>query len=427
MAKVLPRLVAVTFLVNLIPHKAHAVTITLKDAVRSALEKTESVPLGQSRINQADARLEQTKSKFLPTVSLGANYQRQDSTDTKNSSIWGGGQSYARLTLSQSVYDGGRDTAALEANKSDKEAQKQILAVSNYSLFSTVARGFYAILSNQTEVDNLKKIIDLASDRVKEITNREKIGRSRNIELMAAQAQVAVLQAQLMAVEGQQITAWDEFVLLTGLPRDVELVKKRETPEAPQSIDTYLGLLEKRPDIIAMKSQIDSAKSNVDVARAGHRPSIDVLGNYYINRTGPQEGNNWDVGISLTMPLYNGGMVSAQVREASEKESEIELLLNQTRRQAEVTIRTNYNNLVSALNQMKALQSALSLTEKNYKEQSKNYRFGQSTNLDVIQALNLFQDTKRTLDKTNYLALAAWADLKAATAQISLANATGDL
>lgn len=406
-----------------------ATTVTLKDAVRSALEKTETVAIGQSRINQADARIDQVKSKFLPAISLGANYQQSDTIkgSANKNKKFGEGQSYARFTLSQPIYDGGRDTAALEANKADKEAQRQILSIANYELFSSVARGFYSILSGQTEIENLKKIIGFATDRVKEIAHRERIGRARNIELTAAEAQVSVLQAQLMAAEGQLITAWDEFVLLTGLPRDVQLVKKRETPDPPQSIDVYLALLEKRPDITAMKAQIASAKSSVDVARSGHRPSVEALGNYYVHRTGPQDGNNWDAGISLSMPLYDGGSVSAQVREASEKEKEIELLLNQTRRQAEVAIRTNYNTLVSSLNQIKALESALSSTEQNYKEQSKNYRFGQSTNLDVIQALNLFQDTKRTLDRTNYLALSAWADLKAATAQVSLAEVKGDL
>jgi outer membrane protein TolC len=74
------------------------------------------------------------------------------------------------------------------------------------------------------------------------------------------------------------------------------------------------------------------------------------------------------------------------------------------------------------LDQIKALEAALKSTEGNYREQEKNYRFGQATNLDVIQALNSFQDSKRTLDRTRYLAFSAWAELKAATAQVTLAQ-----
>ncbi|MEO5969643.1 MAG: TolC family protein [Bdellovibrionia bacterium] len=402
-----------------------APVVTLKDAVRSALAKTEAVPLGEARINQADARIDQARSRFFPALSFGANFQQQDASGVlsqQSSNLFGGRQSYTRFSLSQSIYEGGRDQSALSASKFDKEVQRQNLSVAGYATFTNVARGFYAILSGEREAENLNKTIAFADDRVKELRNRAKIGRSRNIELMAAQAQLSVLEAQLAAVEGQLVVARDQFILTTGLPQEVRLMEKREKPDPPKTLDEYLSHLDKRPDVAAVKAQIESTKHSIDTAKAGHLPSIGVAGNYYITREGTQQGNNWDVGGTLTLPLFAGGLVKAQVRETSEKLIESEFLLKQTRRQAEISIRTAYNNLLSAFNQLKALDSALESTEDNYREQEKNYRFGQATNLDVIQALNTFQDTKRTLDKTRFLALSAWAELKAATAQVSLAQ-----
>lgn len=401
--------------------------ITLKEAFISALEKTETVGIGTARVNQADARVDQARARFFPNLSLVAGTQKQDYVTQQTSSVLGGSTSYTRLSLSQSIYEGGRDIAALEANKAAKAAGLQNLSIDKYNLFSSVAQSFYGVLSNDREVENLKITIKLAQDRVKEIRNRAKIGRSRNIELMAAEAQVAVLQAQQMAVEGQLITAWDQFVLLTGLARDVQLIKKRELPQPPKEINYYIEMLDKRPDIQSMKSQVQVARSTEDVVGAGHFPSIGVTGNYYITRDGPQRDNHWDVTGTLTFPIFSGGLIKAQVAEAKERIRETEFLLGQARRQAEMAIRTAHNNLVASLNQVMSLETALKSTEANYKEQEKNYRFGQATNLDVIQALNSFQDTKRTLDRTRYLALSAWADLRAATAQISLADVKGDL
>ena len=115
--------------------------------------------------------------------------------------------------------------------------------------------------------------------------------------------------------------------------------------------------------------------------------------------------------------------MSARVGEASAREKELEQLLSQTRRLAETSIRTAYNQWISALNQIQALEAALNSTEENYKEQSRNYRFGQATNLDVIQALNVFQDTKRTLERTRIQARAAFAELRALTADEKLFEA----
>lgn len=221
-----------------------------------------------------------------------------------------------------------------------------------------------------------------------------------------------------MAMDGQFFTVKDQFALLTGLDKDTALDEPAETVPAPQPIATYLSLLENRPDILAIKAQVRESESNVRVAKAGHYPSLSATGNYYLTREGAQRGNDWDIGLSFSLPLFAGGAISGQVREFLERQKESELTLNQARRQAEIELRTAHNGLTSALNQIKSLQAALSSTEQNYHEQEKNYRFGQATNLDVIQAMNVFLDTKRTYDRTRYQAMTSWAQLNAATSQV---------
>lgn len=399
---------------------ADPLMVSLHDAFLSAVEKTETASLSQARVEQTEAKTDQVFAKFLPNLSIGANYLQQDTKGVRGSgaAILGGRQSYSRVTLSQSIFEGGRDYFSYKVTKSDQEVQRQNLIVANYNTFLNVARSFYAILSGEREVDNIKKTIALGNERLNEISNRTKIGRSRQVEVIAARAQISVLQAQQMAAEGQLITAWDQFVLLTGLPRDIKLNELKERPEIPEDLSLYLSSLDKRPDIAAIEAQIESTQGSISVARAGHFPSLTFNSNLYISREGPQRGNNWDFSATLNFPLFAGGLVSAQVQEASKKNTEARLLLGQMKRQGEMSIRTAFNNLQSALNQLKALESALTSTEQNYREQEKNYRFGQATNLDVIQALNSFQDTKRTFDRTRFMALSAWAELKAATAQV---------
>ena len=75
---------------------------------------------------------------------------------------------------------------------------------------------------------------------------------------------------------------------------------------------------------------------------------------------------------------------------------------------------------MSSTEQVKTLEQAVSTNEQNYTEQEKDYRFNLATNLDVLQALNNFHDTKRSLDRTRYQAMAAWAKLKAEANQTEL-------
>ena len=286
--------------------------------------------------------------------------------------------------------------------------------------FLNVAKAFYSVVSNEAELASLNKTIGLAKERVSEIQNRVKIGKSRNIELVAVKAQLSVLEAQKIAAEGELTAALDQLVLSTGLPRHIKLLVKEDQIEKPQPVDDYLSHIDERPDIKAAKARTQSAESHISSARAGHFPSVDVGANYYPTREGARKDMNWDIGITLTMPIFTGGLVNAQMREASAVKTEADYLLASSKRRAETEIRTAYNSLVSAIDQIKALESALKFTEQNYQEQTKNYKFSQATNLDVISALNTYQETKRSFDRTRYQALLYWAQLKATTAQIPL-------
>ena len=125
-------------------HSAFAVEVSLKDAYRSALEKTETVPIGKSRIDQSDARIGQARARFLPTLNVEGSYQQQDTTGLSGarSTLFGGRQSYSRLTLSQSIFEGGRDLFFWNASKANKEVARHNLTFANYNLFTTVAQSF---------------------------------------------------------------------------------------------------------------------------------------------------------------------------------------------------------------------------------------------------------------------------------------------
>lgn len=394
--------------------------VSLMDAYRTALEQTEGAQIGQSRIKQADARVDQARSLFFPALSFAAGYTKQDTSNLSAAvrSVSAGGNSYTRLTLSQSIYEGGADQAAFNVAKSDQRVQEANLSAIKYNVFVSVARNYYSILSSVWEIRNIRKTKELAKDRVTEIKKRVSIGRARKIDLLATQAQLSVLESQLIAAEGQLATLKANFALITGIGKEVILVQPPEGVKEPAEIETYLTLLEKRPDIASLKMQAEQARYGISQARSGHFPSVNASGNYYLTREGAQKGNAWDFGVYLTLPIFTGGVVNAAVRENAEKEKEAELLLSQLRRQTELEIRTAYNNLKSSTQQIKSLESALASTEESFKEQEKNYRYGQSTNLDVIQALNLFLETKRTLYRTRYQGMTAWAELNAATAQI---------
>lgn len=391
--------------------------ITLWEAYQSALKKSEAVAISQSQQRLSEARLDQATSGFKPSLTASMNYQQQN---VPLPSVGQKDQATAKLTLTQSLYAGGKDQANVSAVRRDLEAQKWNGDLAQNSLYASIAKNFYSLLSAQIEVRNIELSILLNQKRIQELQQRKKIGKSRNIEVLATQAQIAVLQAQLITAQGQLENAKNLFINNTDLPLDREL-KEEPVPSLPlRDLSFYLKSVEERPNIQAQRLLVESSSLTLDSVRAGHKPSLDFTGNAYPYRYRLISGApDWDATLTLTIPLYAGGLVEGRVRESLEKKTQAELTLAQYRREAQLDIQTAYESLVSSLNQVNTLQSALAITEQNVREQEKDFRFSLSTNLDVLQALNTFHETKQSLDRAHYGALLNYARLKVATNKIT--------
>lgn len=391
--------------------------VNLANAFRAALRQTETVPIEEARVRQQEARVDNARGRLFPQFSLGADHYRQEDTRANRSGRFGRlSQASVSLGVSQTIFDG-RFFSGLALAKENRETQELVRDSQKIRLYSEVARHFYGVMSAEREVGNLQAILKLARDRIGELRKRNRIGRSRVSETLTSQSQLAILEAQLKAAEGQLESARNSFSLATGLDRRTVLHENLEMPELQASLDEYLRLVRKRPDILALESRLEAARENTSVMSAGHLPTVSLLGNYYLARKGSSENIDWDAGITVSLPIFSGGSVRAAVREARELETEAELSFHRGLRAAEAEIRTAYHNLQASVAQFRTLEDAVRTTERNYREQNREYGFSLVTNIDVIQALNLYQDAKRTLDRARFQALTAWAELRVAVAQ----------
>ncbi len=392
--------------------------INLSAAYQAAVQKTEPVPIQQSLTDQADESVSQAKSYLFPTVTGVVSYEALQPLPV-TSAFTIPNQYFARFTVTQPIFHGLRDFAGLSGAKNQLLAQQRATDQARLSLYDTVAQAFYGVLSAEKDLMNLQILIDLTNKRVEELRARVKIGRSRVGEMLSAQAQVATLVAQKEGAQQTLDQARANFELATGLSADATLNDPgEELPEKPPSRDTYIQKIETRPDIASVKAQLAAAEDQVAYSWRGHLPALDFTGDYYLTRNGYLQGSNWDLGLVLTIPIFQGGAIQSQYRQAIDKRKQQELLLAQTRRAALHQIQNAYVIYTNSISQNTALKDALDISEKNYNTQTHDYRNGLVTNLDVLDALNTFQTTKQQLDRTYFQAKAAQATLAAATGDV---------
>jgi outer membrane protein len=390
-----------------------------------ALKSHELVELQKSRVTQAEAQYSQARGALFPSLSLLGSYSRQDSSQASTGGLAAfrlADQWNSRLNLTQPIFRGLAEYGELAARSWDVDSQRSNLFEAERQLFSTVAQAYYEVLAAREDLANVRALRKLTEERVVELQQRAKIGRSRSGEVLAAQAQLVALDSQAEANELALTQAQNRLVIQSGIASPFELesleASEARVPKNPLPLDKYIDRLSARPDLVALEAAQRASERRISVARAGHFPSVDLSANYYLKRNGPLEGVKWDFGVVAVLPIFQGGTVVAAVDTAVESQKQAALQLAQVRRTALVELKNAYEMLQSFEKQISAWQKSVQISERNYREQKRDYSLGLATNVEVLQALNAYQELERNLDRTRAQRLSAWASLAAIAGEL---------
>lgn len=403
-----------SFLLSLFIISNSVQAATLAESFHAAKLNMESIKRADQGIEQREQQKNRARAGLLPRINGFANYTRIDPPETVGLSAFTLKKQYAvGLRLTQPLIRGGV-LGALELAKENillAEFQKDATELNLYQL---VISAYYNLKLSQSDVKNVEQLLAFSKERVTEIRNRTKIGRSRRGELVEAEAQLYTSEAQYQQGLIELEQAEKNFEFLTRLKPE-QVPELSPVPTVDGSLEAYLMKLKSRPDILAAKQEVKSASYQIEVAKGAYYPALDLVSNYYIDRTGVLATSEWDLGFALSVPFYQGGGVQAEVREAVAVKRIFELTSFETIRTAERELSVLYQNYLQLQEQLLALKKALTKSEEAYKLNKKDYQFGLVTNLDVLQTLNFYIQTKRSYDSLFAMAHMAHKNLEAAT------------
>ena len=391
--------------------------LTLDEAYRLTLKHSEAIAIGQESVAEAMARVDELQSVVLPQLGIRATEVLQDpAADNLGGGLSGSFVASSRpqvnLTLHQNLFTGFREFMALDAAKAQGEGLALRKTRAEHLLYLDVANAYLDLLATQRQIQIRQTIVNVTTDRVAELNDRVRLGRSRSSESLAAQAQLAQVQADLEGMKKQESLAQEVLQFLAGVsdniaPRDLDLPA---APTLKEAVEKSAG----RPDVIARRKDVEAARLAADIAGRGMWPVIAADGNYYLERHGFQAPIKWDATISASIPLYSGGAVGAQAKQAEARLRAARQALSLAERQAALEVRSAYEDVTSGVRVTKALEQASNLSEANVKAQTQDYRLGLVNNLDVLGAFNSLEATKLQWDNARIQTLRAAVRLQVA-------------
>lgn len=373
--------------------------LSLQEAYSLSLKQSESLAAGAASAAEVRARVDELRSLVRPGLFLrGSELIREERPATANPNAANNDANRrdvpeAKISLEQPIFSGFRDLAVLRAGKASVRAADAEFKRAEHLLFLDVARAFYDVARLQKEGETRDIVINFTRDRLKEIRERERLGRSRKSERLSVEALVAQLEAGRAQEALQEREAQRALAFLTGGTERVAAIVPALLPSVPLLEDAQRAAVA-RPDLAARNAALQAAEFDLSGARRAAWPTIDLDGNYYLKRVGNQKNINWDLLFSAELPLYQGGGWSARKAQARARLTAAQAARDASVRLATWEVGAAHDRLTTQLMVLPTLEKAVSLADENAKAQAGEYRLGLVTNLDVLNSLQTLQESR---------------------------------
>ena len=389
-------------------YTSNSYAVTLGESFNSAVLNNQGDNINESRLKQSMELKNIGQGSYYPSLSIRGTYLKQQRFDD---------QKTLGLNLTTSLYNGGRDQQKIKNADTSvliSQNQKQLDRV---NLYMEVVDSYYTYLLNLNDIKNLELLKKQSRERTDEIRKRLQIGRSRSGELLQAEAQLASVDARVLDAIGLLKQSEARFYILTGLNKDQAIDINFDHSFPVKTLEEYIELALNREDIQNKRLEIQRFDGDVKISKGSFLPTLDLLSNWYAIKEGgsnASRNSDWDIGLNLKIPLYEGGVTQAYVRESTLKKQTAEYQLTDYQRNIKIELTSRYELYHRYFDQIKAFDTALEKAKRSYDETIKDYRLGLVSNLDVLTSLNLYLDNKRNFEKTKILAILNHKQLEAA-------------
>lgn len=190
---------------------------------------------------------------------------------------------------------------------------------------------------------------------------------------------------------------------------------------APNNIDHWIARAEQRsPQLQSLTAQLEVARQEVEKANAGHYPTLDAVAQW--SRSSSENVTNFrnkytntTLGLQLNVPIYSGGLVQSQIRQALALQDRAEQALVAAQRDLGLRVFKEFRGMAEGVPKIKALEQSLRSSEQLVLSSKKSYQAGSRTVLDILNAEQQRSVVQRDLAQARYLYLIANVRLLALT------------
>ena len=375
------------------------------------------------------ARAEQARAGLRPQAGLsaGANWNNRNSSVDQLDSTFN--SQNVTLSASQPLYRPANVAADQQGQLSIEIAQAQ-LESAEQDLIVRTTQAYFDVLAAQDTLTFVQAQKKAVSEQLAAAKRNFEVGTATVTDSREAQARFDLVMAQEIAAENDlrvKKLALDQLVGRSGtspLPLAAPVTLPALAPADPQA---WVSQAETgHPSVRQAGKALEIAQLETKKAEAGHKPTLDLVGQYQVARAPSQTGvppyvrnNTATVGLQFNLPLYAGGAIQNRVKETLALEDKARTDLEAAKRGVSQATRSAYFGVLSGLSQVKALEAAEASSQSALEANQLGYQVGVRINIDVLNAQSQLFQTKRDLAQARYNVLLGTLKLRQAAGTLT--------
>ncbi|MDB5892454.1 MAG: type secretion outer membrane protein TolC family [Polaromonas sp.] len=396
-------------------------SLDLMEAYSAAMAEDASIRATRAATDARRERIPQARALLLPNLSANASRNRNSLESTTadfrgipatNNTRYG--SSSEALTLRQPLF---RKLLAADYRQANAQVDdaNAILEREIQNVAVRVSSAYFETLLTAEQLALVLAQKTAFTTQFDAARKRFAAGTGTRTDIDEAQAAMDLNVAE--ELEARQNVIFTQRQLQTLINRPVDNVATLDpsklvlTDPTPALVEDWIELAElNSPEIQSLKAQVEVSRYEIEKAKAGHYPTLDAVAQW--SRTDSDSVTtvnnrytNKSVGLQLNVPLFTGGYVNSQIRQALADQERANAALEATRRDLGVRLHREFRGVTEGRLRIRALEQAVRSTEQVALSNRRSFEAGSRTLVDTLNAEQQKVSAQRDLAQARFLYL----------------------
>jgi len=367
---------------------------TLREALVSTYQANPNLTAQREALKATDANVAIARSAGRPQIAANVGLTRDltrsgrfDTGLSKGPFITGG------VDLSMPLFQGGTVRNDIRAAKTRVEAGRATLRAVEGDVFTEAVAAYMDVIRDRATVELNANNVRVLTTNLEATRDRFEIGDVTRTDVAQSESRLALAQSRLTTAQGRLISSEQNYRRIIGRPPG-ELQPPPPLPPLPATPEQAVQIaLSNNPDLIAATRQALAAGFDVRSVRGTRLPTVSAIasGDYARTTSGEtggidRSGTATSIGLQSRIPLYQGGLPSARIRQAQALEGQALELRVASERAVVAATRSAFADYQAAMNAIKSNEVAVKASELALEGVRAENSVGTRTILDVLDA-----------------------------------------